>query len=386
MSLTKTALKQLAAHVQRACPGLAAEQRQELIQDALRSALEQGLPDDPESALLERAKAAVPALRNSERNRQRRGGRIKAPTEAAAESLPPVRRIKRRPHVPKGLMPMVDDTAQRVVPLTQGQLPDATTAAAARRLFFNVIEPAMAGHPMTSDGIAAIWDAYIRVFAESPGLAGASILKEEIQRAQRGLLEANFAAASALPPKVEPLGWFVDVTKTAKGARAYPDLPRHARLPLIAIRSYTLRGKVTVHVEARYNGQRVIDAFVEGTYGDVPPAVLGTTPAEHATGVMARAVQRATELGCVPLPDYLMDPELIAVLIERAGFDGGGGAKLSGPTLLRLLADPHALADDVEAFGCRHAERLSDDNAYSAEARYRQIANRIRERTGCHGA
>ena len=64
-------------------------------------------------------------------------------------------------------------------------------------------------------------------------------MKEETQRAQRGLLEANFAAASALPPKVEPVGWFVDVTKTAKGERAYPDLPRDARLQLIPIGSYT---------------------------------------------------------------------------------------------------------------------------------------------------
>ena len=80
-----------------------------------------------------------------------------------------------------------------------------------------------------------------------------------------------------------------------------------------------------------------------------------------------------------------MDLELIALLIERAGFDGGGGARgrLSGPSLLRLLADPRKLADGVEAFGSRHAERLPDDEADRAEAGYRAIANGIRARGGC---
>jgi len=384
MPLTKAGLAELADHVQRSFPGLSADRREELVQDAVTTALEEG-PPDPESALLDRAKAAVPALRNSDLNRLRRGGRISQRGVATGEPLPRVRRVKKRPHVPKGLMPMLDAEAQRLVPLTQGELPDPATVAAAKRLFLEVIEPAMMAHPVSPSGLRSIRAAHNLAFDEPPELAWASIMKEEIQRAQRGLLEKKLAAASASPSDPGTVDWSVEVTKTAAGEEAYPDLPQHARLQLVPIRSYKRRGIVTVEAEAQYEGKLITTVFVDGTYGDVPPSVVGTTLAEHAAGVLLQALRRAAELGCGPLPDYVMDLELIALLIERAGFQGGGGARgrLSGPSLRRLLADPCALADEVEAFGSRHVERLQDDEADRAEAGYREIANGIRARGGC---
>lgn len=385
MSLTKASLAELADHVRRASPGLSADRREELVQEAVAAALEQG-PPDSESALLERAKAAVPALRNSERNRQRRGGRVQQPGEGGEMPLAPARRRPhRRPYVPKGLMPLLDDTAERLVPLAQAELPNSTTVAAARRLYIDVIEPAALGHPIAPDAVRAINDAYVCAFGEPPELAWASILTEEIQRAQRGIMEAKLASAAASSPNLGTADWSINVTKKLADDEAYPDLPREARLQLKPIRTYPRRGKVTVEVEAQYNGELVFKAFVDGTFGDVPPSVLGTTPAEHAAGVLVRALQRAAELGCGPLPEYVVDLELIAFLIARAGFDGGGGAsgRLSGPSMLRLLADPRALADEVEVFGSRHAEGLPDDEADKAEARYREIANRIRECEVC---
>lgn len=277
---------------------------------------------------------------------------------------------------------MLNDDAERLVPLTRAELPDATTVAPARRLFQEVIEPAMAGHPIALEAPRAIKEAYIRAFAEPPELLWASILKEEIQKAQRGIIEAARANSVPPPPNTGNVGWSVDVTKTAKGEQAYPRMPRHARLALKPIRTFELHGNVTVEVEAWHNGQLIARGFVDGTFGDIPPLVIGTTPAEHAVGVLLRALLRVVELGGGSLPEYVIDSDLIAFLIERAGFDGGGGARgrLSGPSLFRLLADPSALAEEVEAFGIRHTESLSDDDARRAEARYRAVAAGIRER------
>jgi hypothetical protein len=61
------------------------------------------------------------------------------------------------------------------------------------------------------------------------------------------------------------------------------------------------------------------------------------------------------------LPAWADDRELISFLIARMGFEGAGGpVALSEARLAQLLQDPHELATEIEEFGNRIAERLTD--------------------------
>jgi hypothetical protein len=383
MSLTKSAMRELMKYVDRTCRGLSRDCREEIAQEAVAVALERGEVSS-DATLLDCAKAAVPALRKAEQNRRRRGGSIKQRDDAAAETLLPLRRTKARPHVLKGLMPMEDVTAQRLVPVTLGEVPDRTMTAAARRLFIDVIEAVALGHPATPNQLRVVRKAYVSLFGEEPELAWASILADEIQKARRGLLERKHAVASPSPQGPSEFDWSVSVTKKVGRKGVYPELPTKAELPLVPVKSYSRRGQVTVEAEAHHNGKPVTTFFVVGTFGEVPPLVLGVTPAEHAAGVLVRAAEHIARIGCDPVPEYALDLDLVALLIERAGFDGGGGRNgtLSRGGLFRLLVDPAALAKEVETFGLRNAERLRDDEAEIAEARYRTMAARVRTRAG----
>lgn len=67
----------------------------------------------------------------------------------------------------------------------------------------------------------------------------------------------------------------------------------------------------------------------------------------------------------------------IAWLIERVAFDGGGRGRRSGPGIERLLLDPLALAQEVDAYARRHGERLGASEAERAVRGYSEIAARM---------
>lgn len=61
------------------------------------------------------------------------------------------------------------------------------------------------------------------------------------------------------------------------------------------------------------------------------------------------------------MPAYADDPELVAWLIARMGFDGGGGrSAMTRHRLKQLVLDPTELADAIEQFAARVIGRVSD--------------------------
>ncbi len=107
----------------------------------------------------------------------------------------------------------------------------------------------------------------------------------------------------------------------------------------------------------------------------------------------AREVTNLNPESC-RMPAYADDPELVAWLIARMGFEGGGGrAAMTSRKLKELVLDPAALADAIDRFADRLAERLRDrpdepdDNGELCEPeaqwgrdRLTQLAARVRER------
>jgi hypothetical protein len=61
------------------------------------------------------------------------------------------------------------------------------------------------------------------------------------------------------------------------------------------------------------------------------------------------------------MPAYADDTELVAWLIARMGFEGGGGpTAMTSRRLKELILDPDALADAIDEFAARVVDRLSD--------------------------
>lgn len=62
------------------------------------------------------------------------------------------------------------------------------------------------------------------------------------------------------------------------------------------------------------------------------------------------------------MPAYAVDVELVALLVERYGFDGGGGnGKITAKALKQMLLDPHELASDVSRYADRQVANADSD-------------------------
>jgi hypothetical protein len=379
MSLNKQRLADLDRHAATVFPGASADRRAELVQEAVRVALERD-PSAKADALVELVKAVLPAVAQVERNLRRRGGAVHEAGEGLALPVS-VRRQKRRPHLPRGLIPVLDESGAHVVPDDIGDLPDLHVRVAARRLVDEVLQPIFRSEPLHPRKRAALLQAYRHCFGSSCENAWAAILTREIQDARRRLLAAQ--EATARQNEVPPATTNLTFTKTPEGEQAYPDLPSkfatNVRRRVIATDGNT----TTVELTGEIGGEIQVVGYLIGAYDDRPALDSSATPLSQAPYVLLRALEKSAHLGYAPpLPDYVMDHELVAWLIERAGFDGGGGSKgkLSGASIERLLSDPVALAQEVEAYGTWHAERLSEQDAAVAERGYADMACRVRAR------
>jgi hypothetical protein len=98
--------------------------------------------------------------------------------------------------------------------------------------------------------------------------------------------------------------------------------------------------------------------------------------------VLLRTIARIPTLpGSVPLPAYALDLELVAWLIERMGFEGGGGSAgtIQAKRMREILISPSTLAREIEVYARRLADKLDDSAAGRADARFQAMARRIRQ-------
>lgn len=130
--------------------------------------------------------------------------------------------------------------------------------------------------------------------------------------------------ATARRNEVPPARTNLTLTKTPEGAQASPDLPSkfatNVRRRVIATDGKTS----TVELTGEIGGETQVLGYLIGGYDDRPALDPSATPLSQAPYVLLRALEKSAHLGySPPLPDYVMDHELVAWLIERAGFDGG---------------------------------------------------------------
>lgn len=375
MSLSKKGLAALRTHVAEV-HGASADLRDELVQAALQVALERD-PSAAEGELLRLAKEALPALVKAEGNRLRRGGGVRESTEADEPLPQPVHRLKRRPHLPKGLVSVLDATGAHVVPVETGDAPDLSVIVAARRLVAEVADPISRGESLHPKRRKALLQAYRTCFGGTPEGAWAAILTQEIQGARRALLATKEAAARQ--NQKQPDRTSIAFAKSTEGRARYPHLPPKFVRDVRQVLRWTDGVRATFDLVGDLDGETRVLGSISGAFDDAPLLPSSATPLSQAPSVLERAAARSADFGCrPPLPAYVRDPSLIAWLIERVSFDGGGRGRLSGPSIERLLLQPLALALEVDEYGLRHANRLSKEDARRAARGYKSIAARIR--------
>lgn len=104
----------------------------------------------------------------------------------------------------------------------------------------------------------------------------------------------------------------------------------------------------------------------------------------HGEFVIAETGRRVEQLrGAAPLPEYVRDPLLVSVLVQRMGFRGGGGPRrlLKAKTIGQLLADPEKLAVSLEKYAQRFETGVDDKSADAARARFEDMLGRLRSRS-----
>jgi hypothetical protein len=377
MFFDKSALVALKAQVDRLYGNVSRQRRAEMLQEALSRALEAD-PSLSGTVLAQRAIELLPQVNQAERDRLRRGGRI-GDGAAAAMPQPIRRRSKRRPYMPLGLTPVLDPTGAHVVSVEVGDAPDAALIVATTRLMDELFGPTLRHEPIHPKKRAAVLFAYKQCFGGTPDSAWAAVLAQEIQKTKRSLVAARDAAArkDEAPPETTS----IEFTKDAGGHARYPALPARFAANVRQVVRWTDGTRATIDLIGEIDGETRVLGHIVGTFEPAPQLQSTATPLTEAQITLTRAIQRAASFGGrVSLPEYVKDVTLIAWLIERAGFDGGGGVKalLSGGSLERLLLDAAELAAEVEAYAERHTERLDDASAEVAAANYAAMAHRIR--------
>lgn len=380
MSLSKKEFDALRAHIARVRRN--SSDTDELVQAAVHAALERD-PRAKGESLLRLARDVLPELIVAEKNRLRRGGSVREPTTDQATLPPPVRRSKRKQYLPKGVMSVRDRTGVRVIPREVGDPPAADDHLAARRLAADVVAPILRGEAIQPGRRAALFEAHRLFFGAPPASAWATVLTDELQAARRALLTAREAAARC--GELFPMETTISLAKLPAGHKRYPNLPTNFRVKARLVQRWTDGVRVAFDAVGEIEGETMVLGQVLGQWstiaGETPissprPTALGLAPA-----VLLRAIARSARLGCSPpLPAYVLDSSLIALLIEHVGFDGGGRRRLSGASIERLLPKPMALARAVEEFGRRHSKRLSDREAAEARLGFGEIAAGIRAR------
>lgn len=377
MSLNKAALATVNAHAARLFPGASSRWRAETVQEAFRMALEADGAVGGER-LAQQAIALLPVVARAERQRLRRGGRVVESTNAPP--MPePVRRTKRRPRMPRGLAPVVDATGAHVIPVEVGDSPDADLLVATHRLLREVLEPTLRYEPVSPTRRAAILGAYSACFGSDTGSAWASVLTDEIREGKRRLLAARDVAGRAAV--TQPEASSIEFKKHGEGYERYPELPTKFATNVRRVVRWSDGTRATIDLIGEIDGETRVLGHLVVTSDEVPLPPPRATSFDEAPLVLLRTIQRLAMLaGAGVPPAYALDQALVAWLIERAGFEGGGGSKglLTRSSLERLLVDPAVLAAEVEAFGRGHADRLDHAREKVALAEYAVMAARIR--------
>jgi hypothetical protein len=249
----------------------------------------------------------------------------------------------------------------------------------ARRIHTEVIEPILKGAPIASDRLEALAASYQDFFGVPPEHAWAQMLVDEVAEAKRAKLahEAKIAV-SARPGLVEKPNVWATTYRAEGGARAA--MPTFAKGREIKTRPEWVYKRPDEWLLAIWGeleeGKPQILQYITFGRGEAIPYL---DEKGWARIVMLRAIRRLAQADGGGLPEHILDDTLIIWLIDRMGFEGGGGSEhVTATTLIRWLISPDELADELERYARRVAERQSDTEASETEDKFFSLAKRVR--------
>jgi hypothetical protein len=375
-------------HAAERFPHLPSEVRQELVQHALDFALG-SVTELGDSTLADLAKAAMPNLVGKlHRHSGRSGARLKRQI-APDGTLEPVRRARppRMPHQSKGTVPMIYPGGEvLMIPVEVGDPLGDRERIMLHRIQSEIVSPRLRDELVSPEQRRALDAAYGELFGAPPEQAWAQLLVEEIRQAKLDKLgqEMGVAVRAARTNTDPPAndGTSATLALTVKGRDAYPQIPTNQVLNVHPTVERISGDSATFTIGGDLNGEprtvgRMVGRLGPRTNGPCVSYEAGA----RANEVLLRAIERlAGWPGSSTLPDYVLDQQLIQMLIERMGFEGGGGPHrvLSAQRVFEFLVDPAALADEVESYCATTADRLDESSAQKMETGFRGIAARIR--------
>jgi hypothetical protein len=371
-------------------PAVAPKDREDVVQTALVKALAE---DRTLSGgdLIERAQRHVKEIVQSARDQHRRGARVAAARDGAPDQAPVElmkrRRAPRRLRAPRGTLPVSltgeDAAVLRLATSGVGDVPDDELKHVAARIE-EVTERVKIGLATSKRDRVGLLNAYSALFGTSPKDSWVYPLVDEVAMAKKEQLLAQAPpkapGTSTAPQHTLTDENFIVIGPPAKATKATPN-EHSIKLPATVSVVAAAGDSVCFQLTAQHQG-RTYRTFLELSEPSEHPTPRD--PLLVARLVLLRCIERLASIpGSVRLPDYALDPQLIAWLVERMGFEGGGGARaLAKETIVNLLLDLAALATKVEAHGRRVADRVTDAVAEHAESGFASIARRLRQQAG----
>lgn len=223
----------------------------------------------------------------------------------------------------------------------------------------------------------ALADAILRLYraryGADPEHHWASVLLQEVEKAKRqALADPNVGHDGGAAPERT----IIEYQSGQSGSSG----AKRRKIKADVIAEYTPKGRRLLQLYRIYKGERRLLATV--VQSDEAALEYPGDAEERARAILSIVrLQLATLPIPQAVPEYADDNVLVAWLLERMGFDGGGGQRhTSTATLLRWLTNPIRLAAEIESFARRRSERATDDVAAQIEGALMDLALRIRAR------
>jgi hypothetical protein len=352
------------------------------LDDVTGEALKRALEADNTlrgAALVAAARRASKAAALDSYNDDRRGHRVARtePEAGACETPKPRRRPRTRaPRTPKGLTPIrFQQPHADYVRNGVGDFPTEETRLMAYRMVYETLLPIVRGEPISPAIRDGVEKTYREVFGGPPSAAWADVLVEEIARAKREKLEWDRFSSGLVQAPLD------ESSSVVHGLQISGEEQQRVEVPVTVRLARKWGDREVYELSGRLADGRIVKAYIIGQRGEGGPP-RPYEPKFRAARALVDAVHTLASWPVViSLPEYILDEELIALLVERMGFDGGGGraGTMTEKTMRELIVDPLRLAEEIDRYAERVSERSDEENAAIATSRFRAMSQRVRE-------
>ena len=295
---------------------------------------------------------------------------------ANSDKLLPIRKKRppRMPHTPKGLVRAVKPGSHiETIDMRVGDPPTPSQVLMAHRIRDEICEPILHGVPDSLKLRDSLPKAYAALFGAPPEHAWAQVLLGGISEAKKALVTSEMKKAVDANPKLlgTVTGHAVTYGLTKQGRQNLPNMPNKFQVSVRPVCIYESVDKATYAVWGELvKGKPEVLYYLEGLHKAWLPPESYEHPDTWARRILLRTISRLAQWPSdVRLPEYVLDCGLIAFLVKRMGFEGGGGqdGQITSARMLELLVAPIELANEIEAYGKRIANRQSKERAIESD-------------------